>query len=48
MVRLAGAAMTGRVDLTAIPEAFATDPVAGLRPAFRTVKANSRRLSRRS
>jgi hypothetical protein len=48
MIRLAGAAMTGRVDFTAIPEAFATVAVAGLRPAFRTVKANSRRLSRRS
>jgi hypothetical protein len=40
--------MTGRVDVTAIPEAFASIAVAGLRPAFRTVKANSRRLSRRS
>lgn len=48
MTRLAGAAMTGKVDFTAIPEAFATVAVAGLRPAFRTVKANSRRLSRRS
>ena len=47
MMRLAGAAMTGRVDFTAIPEALATVAVAGLRPAFRTVKANSRRLSRR-
>jgi hypothetical protein len=48
IIRLGGAAMTGRVDVTAIPEAFASIAVAGLRPAFRTVKANSRRLSRRS
>jgi hypothetical protein len=48
MIRLGGAAMMGRVDVTAIPEAFASIAVAGLRPAFRTVKANSRRLSRRS
>jgi hypothetical protein len=48
MIRLGGAAMTGRVDVTAIPEAFASIAVAGLRPAFRTVKANSRRLRRRA
>lgn len=47
MIRLGGAAMRGQVDFTAIPEAFASVAVAGLRPAFRTVKANSRRLSRR-
>ncbi len=47
MIRLGGAAITGRLHPTAIPEAFAAVAVAGLQPAFRTVKANSRRLSRR-
>ncbi|MGH6788087.1 MAG: hypothetical protein ACRECC_00210 [Pseudolabrys sp.] len=48
MMRLGGAAMTGRLDLTALWNAPAAIAAAGLRPAFRTVKANSRRLSRRS
>lgn len=47
-MRLSSAVMTGRVDFAAIPEAFAFVAVAALRPAFRTVEANSRRLSRRS
>src|SRR6185312_8660640 len=47
-VRLAGAAMTGRLAFAAMPAAMATLAFAGWRPAFRTVKANSRRLSRRS
>jgi len=47
LFRLAGAAMTGRLDFTAMPDVLATVAAAGLRPAFRTVEANSRRLGRR-
>jgi hypothetical protein len=47
-MRLAGAAVTGRL----LPADFATAPVsiaaAGLRPAFRRVRSNSRRLRRRA
>lgn len=46
MVRLAGAAATGRMR----PDQLATAPIAiaaaGLKPAFRTVRANARRLNR--
>jgi hypothetical protein len=47
-VRIAGEAATGRLtfaDMAAAPSRIAA---AGLRPAFRRVKANSRRLRRRS
>jgi hypothetical protein len=47
MVRLAGAAMTGRLDVSQMQDAAVAIASAGLRPAMRTVKANSRRLSRR-
>ena len=47
VVRLAGAAMTGRLAFAAMPAAMTSLALTGLRPAFRTVKANSRRLSRR-
>lgn len=46
-IRLAGAGMTGRLAFAAMPAAMGALAFAGLRPAFRTVKANSRRLSRR-
>ena len=48
MFRLAGAAATGRLNLADLAEAPAAITEAGLRPAFRRVKANSRRLSRRT
>jgi hypothetical protein len=47
MLRLTGAAMTGRLDFSEMPDAAVAIASAGLRPALRTVKANSRRLSRR-
>ena len=47
-MRLTGAAMTGQLDVTDLTHAAASITDAGLRPAFRTVKANSRRLSRKS
>jgi hypothetical protein len=46
IVKLAGAAMTGSLRVQDIPHMPATVAGAGLRSAFRTVKANSRRLSR--
>ncbi len=46
MLRLTGAAMTGRLDFEKASDAAASIAAAGMRPAFRTVKANSRRLSR--
>lgn len=48
LVRIAGAAVTGRMrpqDLGSVPLALAA---AGMRPAFRTVHANARRLNRRA
>ena len=47
IVKLAGAAMTGSLKVQDIPHMPAAIAAAGLRSAFRTVKANSRRLSRR-
>jgi hypothetical protein len=47
-VRLTSAALTGRLgaqDIAGVPASIAA---AGLRPAFRTVRANARRLHRRS
>ncbi len=44
---LAGATLTGRLDADTLSQAPLAIANAGLRPAFRTVKANSRRLSRR-
>ena len=46
MLRLAGAAASGRLDLADFASAPASIAEAGLRPAFRRVRANSRRLSR--
>jgi len=48
MFRLASAAATGRLDFADFAEAPAAIAEAGLRPAFRAVKANSRRLSRKA
>ena len=48
MLRLAGKAMTGALSFQDVADMPASVASAGLRPAFRTVKANSRRLSRRS
>jgi hypothetical protein len=48
ILKLAGAAMRGQINPATIPAAIAAVAVAGLRPAFRTVKANSRRLGRRA
>jgi hypothetical protein len=47
LLRVTGAAMTGRLDFTTMSDAAMAIAYAGLRPAFRTVKNNSRRLSRR-
>jgi hypothetical protein len=47
-LRLAGAAMTGSLEFVAMPEAAISIAKASLDPAFRTVKANSRRLGRAS
>jgi hypothetical protein len=41
-----GAAMTGRLSMQSMMDAPTSIMTAGLRPAFRTVKANARRLSR--
>ena len=46
--RLFGAAATGKLDFVEMPLAPAAMVEASLGPAFRTVKANSRRLSRRA
>lgn len=46
-LRIAGRAATGRLQLEDLAEAPADIAAAGLRPAFRRVKANSRRLHRR-
>lgn len=48
MMRLSAAAMTGRLGFADLPHVSAAITAAGLRPAFRTVKANSRRLRRRA
>lgn len=45
--RLTVAAITGRLDFEAMPHVSASVAAAGMRSAFATVKANSRRLSRR-
>jgi hypothetical protein len=47
-LRIAGAAATGRLQLSDLAAAPADIAAAGLRPAFRRVKANSKRLHRRS
>jgi hypothetical protein len=46
-LRIAGQAVTGRLELSDLAGAPADIAAAGLRPAFRRVKANSRRLHRR-
>jgi hypothetical protein len=46
-LRIAGAAATGRLAFSDLAGAPAHIAAAGLRPAFRTVKANSKRLHRR-
>jgi hypothetical protein len=46
MLDLVGTAMTGRLNLQSMMNAPVSIMTAGLRPAFRTVKANARRLSR--
>jgi hypothetical protein len=48
MMRTAGAAMTGKLDIEGLAGAPAAIAAAGLRPAFRTVRANSRRLHRQN
>ena len=47
-MRIAGAAATGRLPFADLAGAAANIAAAGLRPAFRRVKANSRRLQRQS
>jgi hypothetical protein len=47
MMRLCAAAATGRLEFTDVAEAAGSIAEAGLKPAFRRVKANSRRLSRK-
>ena len=47
-VRLVTAAATGRLDAEEMVAAPAAIAAAGLRPAFRTVRANARRLHHRS
>ena len=47
-MRIAGAAATGRLEFADLAGAPAHIAAAGLRPAFRRVKANSRRLQRRN
>ena len=46
-MRLIGAAATGRLQMADMAGAPVSIAAAGLRPAMRTVKANSRRLSRK-
>ena len=46
-MKFAAAAVTGRLKLDDIAGAPVTIAAAGLRPAFRAVKANSRRLHRK-
>ena len=46
-MRFMGDAATGRLQASDLADAAANVAAAGLRPAFRTVKANSRRLQRR-
>ena len=46
-LRIAGQAATGRLQLDELAGAPADIVAAGLRPAFRRVKANSKRLHRR-
>ena len=46
-LRIAGQAATGRLQLDDLAGAPADIAAAGLRPAFRRVKANSKRLHRR-
>jgi len=47
MVRLTVDAMTGRLAFEDMPHMTASVAAAGMQPAFRTVKANSRRLKAR-
>jgi hypothetical protein len=47
-VRLTSAALTGRLGAEEIASAPASIAAAGMRPAFRAVRANARRLHRRS
>ena len=47
-LRIAGQAATGRLQFDDLAGAPADIAAAGLRPAFRRVKANSKRLHRRS
>jgi hypothetical protein len=46
-MKFAAAAVTGRLEFDDIAGAPVTIAAAGLGPAFRTVKANSRRLHRK-
>lgn len=46
-LRIAGAAATGQLHIAELANAPAQIAAAGLRPAFRRVKANSQRLRRR-
>ena len=47
-IRIAGDAATGRLQFADLAGAPASIAAAGLRPAFRRVKANSRRLHRQT
>jgi hypothetical protein len=46
MLRLTTAAMSGRLEFQDMADASASVAAAAMQPAFRTVKANSRRLRR--
>ncbi|HZL39181.1 MAG TPA: hypothetical protein VFC45_02755 [Pseudolabrys sp.] len=48
MMRLTTEAMCGRIEFQDLANASVSVAAASMRPAFRAVKANSRRLSRRA
>jgi hypothetical protein len=48
MIRLAGAVATGRMSADEMGAAPVAIAAAGLRPAFRTVRANAKRLNRQA
>ena len=48
ILRLSIKAVIGRLDYKDMADSMATVTAAGMQPAFRTVKANSQRLSRRA
>jgi hypothetical protein len=48
MMRISAAAMSGRIEFQALANASISVAAAAMQPAFRTVKANSRRLRHRA